>query len=28
LANLTEFLDSDVFKPAPRTQPKPRDPRQ
>jgi len=28
LAKLTEFLDSDVFKPAPRTQPKPRDPRQ
>ena len=28
LSKLTEFLDSDVFKPAPRTQPKPRDPRQ
>jgi 3-hydroxybutyryl-CoA dehydrogenase len=28
LAKLTEFLDSDVFKLAPRTQPKPRDPRQ
>ena len=28
LAKLTEFLDSDVFKPAPKTQPKPRDPRQ
>lgn len=28
LAKLTEFLDSDVFKPAPGTQPKPRDPRQ
>ena len=28
LAKLTEFLDSDVFKAAPRTQPKPRDPRQ
>jgi len=27
LAKLTEFLDSDVFAPAPRTQPKPRDPR-
>jgi len=27
LAKLTEFLDSDVFVPAPRTQPKPRDPR-
>jgi len=27
LARLTEFLDSDVFAPAPRTQPKPRDPR-
>ncbi|MGA0032410.1 MAG: 3-hydroxyacyl-CoA dehydrogenase family protein [Burkholderiales bacterium] len=28
LAKLTEFLDSEVFKPAPRTQPKSRDPRQ
>lgn len=28
LAKLTEFLDSDVFKSAPKTQPKPRDPRQ
>jgi 3-hydroxybutyryl-CoA dehydrogenase len=28
LAKLTEFLDSEVFKPAPGTQPKPRDPRQ
>lgn len=28
LAKLTEFLDSDVFKAAPKTQPKPRDPRQ
>ena len=27
LAKLTEFLDSAVFTPAPRTQPKPRDPR-
>jgi len=27
LAKLTEFLDSEDFKPAPRTQPKPRDPR-
>lgn len=27
LAKLTEFLDSDVFKPAPKTQPRPRDPR-
>lgn len=27
LAKLTEFLDSAVFAPAPRTQPKPRDPR-
>lgn len=27
LARLTEFLDSDVFRSAPRTQPKPRDPR-
>jgi 3-hydroxyacyl-CoA dehydrogenase len=27
LAKLTEFLDSDAMKPAPNTQPKPRDPR-